>query len=623
MDIEKNDLENSNVNYQRGISNLYLLFTNMKESKMLLSTYKKFVNNYYEAIYGYYITLTEMNCHFLSEDKFKSSIKNTPIFLLGKAIKNAIEAQIKHLFSIIENKDIFDAFNNTLSNLSKILQESSIKFDKKLYGKNIEPIVSSLMDSYREVELKVIDEYIGKKYKKHINNLNDESLEETVIKINYLEKTFLDFEEGSKRQFFNDLHEMENKTLKVFDEMKDIVENIIFILNKNKTEFLGTLQNEIKLIYKISPKNKNKFSSEEEENSEIKNNKEYFIEKFKYKIKIIDQPKIKIEDIKKIEDKEKEEISKDEDKENSKSNENEKNKVKNEESNKEKIIEKNKGKNKVKNKEFNEENNDTIEKEENDDNSEENNELVLKEQDIYDIVSTLYKYDFKMLNKTEYNLDLEKKKLRVIELSNKLLSFDAEKNINEIINDEEVQELLELLNNNRENIIKFFLLLNNYRSTGRYEATERAFKIMISIFNKAQDYLFSNKDTRLESLVIILSQTFYILKNKEKFYLQQELRVHPLFKKKEFWESHLSDIINEEIEKIERQQKEGKIILSKETKTKKIKEIILTKLIPISTYMSEFGVSKEMIVEIITPALDKYDIDEISRTMILSLIEHK
>ena len=44
-----------------------------------------------------------------------------------------------------------------------------------------------------------------------------------------------------------------------------------------------------------------------------------------------------------------------------------------------------------------------------------------------------------------------------------------------------------------------------------------------------------------------MSQTFYILKNEKKIYLQKELKEHPLYKKEEFWENYLKEIINDEI----------------------------------------------------------------------------
>ena len=169
MKNEENIIESSN-NSLPNISNFYLLFTNMKESKKLLSSYKKFINEYYQTVNCFYKQLTEIHCHFLVEDRFKSSVINSPIFQLGKAIKKAIEGRIKNLFSLITDTNIFDAFNNCLSNLSNILQESSMKLDEQFFGKNVQPIASSLIQTYEEIESKVIDNYISEKYNNFKNN---------------------------------------------------------------------------------------------------------------------------------------------------------------------------------------------------------------------------------------------------------------------------------------------------------------------------------------------------------------------------------------------------------------------------------------------------------------------
>jgi len=564
MNNEEYNLESSDNNIKTNISNFYLLFTNMKESNRLLKTYKKFIDEYSQTINGYYKQLTELHCHFLIEDKFKSSVINTPIFQLGKAIKKAVGSQINRLFSIITDSKIFDAFNNSLSNLENILQESSIKFDKKFFGENIRPIASSLMETYAEIESKVVDNYISKKYNKHLMITNNEPLQTNIEQAKYLEKTFFDFEEGSKIKFFNDLKEMENKAIKVFNEMKSTVGYIIITLKNTGTEYLDLLQKEIDSIWKIdlkiNQKNDNKSDTKEEIN--LKNN--YDLNNFKYKIKIIENPNVRVE----------------------------------------------------------EEENDIGIRKRTEEILFEDNEITLKDEDIYDIVYTLYNYDFKLLNKTDYNLDIEKEKIKVIKLTEKLLSFDTSNNIDENITDEEINMLYELLNN-IDNLEKFYVILNNHRATGRYSMTERAFNIIKNIFYKALDYLSKNNQKKIEELTIILSQTFYMIKDKKKIYLQEGIKDHDLFKNKEFWEHHLNEIINDELKKMEKDEKDGNIILSKQCKNNKIKEIIVTKLVPFSNYMSDFGVPKEMILSIINPIMDKYNLDENSRILSLTILNQK
>ena len=400
-ELEKKDISNSNI------SSSYLLFRNMKECKELLVNYDNFINKYLEIIGAGFKQLSEIKTNFLGKDKLTPSLIDTPIFQIGIVLQKIINNHIEYLQTLLTNPDIFDALKKILSNLSYILEESSMKFDKKMYSQNIAPVAKSLIESYEQIESKIVDDYISQKYKKHLKEVNNkESLENLEAQINYLEKTFLDFEQDSTKQFFSDLNDMERKTVNVFCDIKNNIENIIEIYNKNKNEYLNLLQNEIEKINRLSPEKEelNDSSLPTPSDLEIKKDKDYFYENFKYKIKIIDEPTIII---KYEEKKEKEKTKKDKEKENVYKM----------------FINKDK--------------------------------LFLSEEDVYNIVSKIYNYDFKMLNKSDYNLDIEKKKLKVSELAAKLLSFNKEKNINEIITDEEVNELYNLLENNIDNIYKF------------------------------------------------------------------------------------------------------------------------------------------------------------------------
>ena len=216
------------------ISNFYLLFSNMNESKQLLNSYKQFINKYYGILIDYYKQLMELNCKFLIKDRFKSSLINSPIFQIGQLIKKIVEAQINSLFSIVIKENIFDEFNNSLSNLFQILQESSKKMEDEFFENSIRQIANSLFETYSQIESKVIDNYIRKKYNKQLVGLNADTLETNIEQAKYLEKTFFDFEKESKIKFFDDLNQMEYKTIKAFYGMKNTVERYIDILKKKR-----------------------------------------------------------------------------------------------------------------------------------------------------------------------------------------------------------------------------------------------------------------------------------------------------------------------------------------------------------------------------------------------------
>jgi hypothetical protein len=562
------------------IDNIYLLFTNLSENKKLLKSFQRFTTTYYEIINGYYGQLTELNCHFLVEDKYKSSFIQTPMFQLGKALKNIVQVQIDNLFSIITDDNIFDGFNNSLSSLSNILQETESKFNKKIIEKQAVSITTPLNEKYQNLELKVIDNYISKKYNKHAAGLTKGSLEEDLDQAKYLEASFLDFEKVCRNQVIQYLKEMENKTTNVFNQMKKTIETIIDTLKKKWNGFLGIMEKEEKsiknteLTYNNKKKSQNRTEEKSKQMEEEILQKIINLDKFKYKIKLIDEPTIKIEDESNKKNKEKKEAKKkEEDKEN-------------------------KGKDEL---------------------YENPNELTLAEEDIFDIISTLYNYNFKMISKKEYDLNKEKEKLEIKRLTEKILP--SKNDINESITDEEVNKLYELLKI-RNNLMKFYILLNNYRATGKCNIEERSFEIIKNIFFICLDYLLNNNDKDLEGLIIILSQTFYIIKDNKKIYLQEKIKTHSLFKKREFWKNHLNNMIKEEIDKIEKNQEEGIMVYTKEIKQKKIRELVITKLVPFASYMKEFDNSKEYILNIINPFIEKYELDENSKMMILSILDN-
>ena len=566
----------------------YLLFKNIKESKKLLNYFHKFVDEYFLAINVYYKHLTELNCHFLVEGKFKSSITNTLIYKLGKCIKGALESTIKHLFSFINDDGIFNSLNNHITNLNKVIVESSVKLNKKLHEKKIMPVAESLESSYDEIENKIIDEYISEKYNKHLIGLNEEGLDIKLEKAKFLEATIFAFQDGIKEQFITNLNEMENRTLNIFNSLRDTFQEIISRFKKKNTEFIQILEKEINSIWNIGKINNygnKQIKIEKDLNFNLQD-----LDIFNHSIKIIKSNRIKVENKKDL----------------------------NEEKEQKEKIQKAKGKKKENEERYSNKSKSTDKLTYVNNEFLNNNELILTEEDIYNIISKIYSYDLKMINKSQYNLEIEKENLKVTKLTEKLLSFEKDNN-KEIISENELKELYKLLNG-KERYFKFFLTLNNYRATGKYEMSETTFNRIKNIFNKLQDYLLTNRDTNLQGLLIILSQTFYIMKGNEKIYLQKEIKDHRLYKTKEFWENHLNDLINEEINKIEQDEKEGKIVFSKELKEKKINQIVSTKLITFANYLIEYESTKEMMLSIINPYFDKYNIDEGSKTIILSIL---
>ena len=585
-------------------SDFLLLFSDIKEQIKLLKSFITYINEYFDFINVFHKQLIEINNNFLKD--FNSLPINSPIFLLGKSIKDIIQLQITNLSIIINNQKTFIDIAKEFSNLIQILKEyqnimgdNSNNSDK--IKSQIQPVLISLMEVYSDIEFKTIDEYINKKYNKRMYGERNIVLDTKLVEGHYLEKTFLEFEENSKKNFFIKYHEIENKTLNSFNIIKEHLKNISEIILKQNYINLEQIQNQIDFIGKSHQIEEGDKTKDSNQNIQIKNEGI-----FKYRIKIILQPEIQVIDIKK--EKLKNEMAT--------NNQLEKKEEKKEEKKKKKSFfkkvtkEKDKEKEKAKNKLMEDKNKEETLKE----------NLILTDEDIYNIVETLYKFDFEMLDKSSYILEIEKQKLEVEKLGKKFLSFDLSKNMQENISDSEVNDLIGLLNNEK-NINKFFLMLNNYRATGCYETSERAYNILINIFNLVADYLMKNNDITIENLIIILSQTFYILKDGEKIYIQDNIKNHPLFKSLQFWENQIMTRIEKHIENTKNDLKKMNLIVSEKDMQRRLDDIILSQFVPISSNMRDFGLLNEFILKIANNLFEKYNTKEETKTLILSLLK--
>lgn len=585
---------------QNNSNNFLLLFSNIKEQTKLLNSFIEYINEYFDVISVFSKQLIEINNNFLNEKKCKPQTLSSPIFLLGKSLKEIIQLQVHSLLNITNNQQVFNDIAKEFSDLITILKEYKHNFgdtakDSDKPKSQIQPVLLSLMETFGDLEYKVIDDYVLKKYDRKIVGEKNINLQNKLEEAHFLEKTFLEFEERSKIIFFQDYQEIKGKTLNYFNIIKNHMKKIAETILKPNIINLFEIQNQIDSIGKTDElktydNDKDKDDKKDEQNIDMPTKNEDI---FKYRIKIIGNPKVEI-------------INNEKEKHNSFSLKKTEKKVDRKRTFMQRF------KNDLKEK-------DEKEKE---DKKEETmkKEIALTEEDIYNIVETLYNFDLKMLDKSSYILDIEKKKLEFINLCKKLLSFDVKHNQPEKITDDEVNQLFELLNN-KENIYKFFILLNNYRSTGNYETTERAYDLIAKIFKIASDYLMTNTHQNIENLVIIMSQTFYMKKNEEKIFLINSVKEHPLFKKKDIWERQVIDKIDKLIIKTKNDLEKMNFNLSEKELQKRTDEIVFSQFVPISTHMHDFELSNEIILEIANKAFETYNVSNETRNLILSLLK--
>ena len=245
--------------------------------------------------------------------------------------------------------------------------------------------------------------------------------------------------------------------------------------------------------------------------------------------------------------------------------------------------------------------------------------FVVTSEDIYYIIEQMQNYNFQLIDKTSYNLELERNKISISENFRKLFGYDFSKRTKlgiETFTKEQENKFIDDLFIN-ENYITYFLhIFNFYRTIGNLELTQAQFEICSKIFCKASDFLLEHNNRNIYYPLIILSQTFYKKINGEKYYLQEEIREKEIFTREKFWIDFIESTINEDLNVFENQTK--KYPLTEENKNLKKLEIISNKLISIILCLKEFKLGKDLVNGILIHVMDKYNINENKRKEIFS-----
>ena len=240
--------------------------------------------------------------------------------------------------------------------------------------------------------------------------------------------------------------------------------------------------------------------------------------------------------------------------------------------------------------------------------------------DLYNIVELFYSYDFNMIDKTQYDMNIEKNKIEIIKKTEKLLGMDLIKNIKtdiEIFPEDEINNFIEFLFSKEDYLLEFLLCLNFFRTLGNLEFSEEQFNIIKIVFCRASDYLSEHKNKNLYYHLIILSQTYYKLNNGKKYFLQEEIKNKEFFLNNEFWIEFIEEMINKELIKFENQMQNS--TKSEEEKSKRKEEVISAYILSLFPSFNNFNLKKESIDSILLAIVDKYNLTEEKREYLFKL----
>ena len=542
---------------------------------------KKLLKFYSQNIQAFINLNTEHKKSLLKliDDIDKYSFKEHQIFIFLKDFQIIINLQYNYIKDILDkNEKIFENLKKSidanilmikqfLSNMENIEENMKIK-SEFIHGQN-----NFIFNSFQEIENEIVEDYFKNKYNIKLKKVKDKNKnkeskthkEKLIDECNKIEKDF--------SFLSNEISNLIKKYIQKFNS------EILEIKSKMIDFYKSTKNNLINIIKNIKEVHNNSIITEEKniqslENNNIKN-KEFKSEFEDYlNLAITEKELSYLLEIKKY---------------------------------KIQIIDKNEIR---LNKLFNFKENKDIPS------------IIINCKDIYNIVEEIYKYNFKLIDKTNYVLDIEKIKIDIIEQIGKLFGYDFfsfTKTKIEIFSEEELNNLINIIFSNEEYVILFLSYLNNYRTKGRFKIIEEQFNILKVILSKISDYLLDHNNSNIYTSVIILSQTFYMIINGKNYYLQNEIKHKKFFIQKEFWKNFLENKINDEINIFE--QETSHMNLKEETKKLKIEEIILTKLISLIPSFTGFDLSKESINDILLFLIDKFNIDEEKRKKIFSFVD--
>ena len=566
--MENENKEKINLNH------FNFLIANTKEIEKYLEKFKSYLFEYYTLNISHFANLSKLLNGF-SARKNQNFI-NTPIYQLKLIFQSIIEFQSKKYETMIPDCQNLILISENLISLKKIIEEIYIKHNKLSnlgISKDMNTVSNSIMQYMDDLENKTVEEFVWEKYKKHTLTSNKEKIKNLIDKIKQLEKNLFDYGNEKKGQYFSMIKESDNKIQKIFNDIKNIFQGYISKLKETTKDYIKNLENFEKNLNSISI------------NLEIKNVENVFCSKsdFEFKEKDFNKYSIKILKNKKI-------LLKDYNKDNHLENNNDDN-----------FIELKKTK--------------TFTDKFTSSENKKENILFLTDEDIYEIISRLYKYDLKVLDKSKYDLDKEKEKLLSLEKSNKILldysenKEKAKKNLNK-----DFKQIMELINTKIINTIKnaesFFIALNNYRVKGKLNLNDKFYELVLYIYNSTFDLLKENNNYTLGNLMIILSQTFYKENGKEKIYILEGIKSHEIFKPNEFWKNIINNKIEDEIKNL------MKLEASKLLNQEKKEEIIITKLLAFCSLMKEFNLDKNKISNICALIFEKYKSSQESREQI-------
>ena len=230
---------------------------------------------------------------------------------------------------------------------------------------------------------------------------------------------------------------------------------------------------------------------------------------------------------------------------------------------------------------------------------------------LYSVKEMLNTFD--LVNDNRIEIEVEEEKNLTKKYISKIISFMSNKKVNTevYLEEKEKNNLMDLLNKHHNRII-FLHKLNDYRALGQYEIREKEYKILGELFLYIINISKKEDDYHCIEMVIILSKTYYYIKENQKIYLQNLIIDNKYFKTKEFWEALLLYSISKDVVHSNIRDNNNGTNRAENQKKKEAKHenIIFSQLLSLIDNMFDFGVEDNLIKELVEPKINYYKIGD-------------
>ena len=265
--------------------NYLLIFSDVEEQFNLFKLYQEIINENkekYRKLIDSFGNVNPKIKNFLKAHDHETIYKS-PIFHLIDILKEIHLAELKDLSKIFvsyyERQEMID---------SRINQFLEYYKDLKTIDSKRKEILTKMNDACGKIEIKIINDYLKKNYKKHVSKKSKVDLGEEIEKVNDLRKQFY-----NNPEFFPKKMNELGKT--ILDDLTGAIKEIKYIFSNSIIGKDDTNLNKIKTDIESLVTESKSIKFDELLNSEV----QFIPENMKYKFLVIEDPNIPVKHTKK------------------------------------------------------------------------------------------------------------------------------------------------------------------------------------------------------------------------------------------------------------------------------------------------------------------------------------